>query len=122
LRVAVRSPHHTHMVRSLLRRVLSKVGYHVLLADHGRTAIELWQTCPESIHWVVTDVAMPHMSGRELVGRLRATQPQLKVLYISGFTDDALEHHGVLDSGTPFLPKPFTADQLKKKIRSVLDC
>jgi two-component system, cell cycle sensor histidine kinase and response regulator CckA len=108
-------------VRSLLRRVLSKVGYHVILADHGRCAIELWQSSPEPIHLVVTDVVMPHMSGRELVDRLRATQPQLKVLYMSGFTDDALGHHGVLDPGTPFLPKPFTADQLKKKVRSVLD-
>ncbi len=108
-------------VRSLLRRVLSKVGYRVLLADHGQTAIELWQTCQDPIHLVVTDVVMPHMSGRELIDRLHATQPQLKVLYMSGFTDDALGHQGVLEPGTPFLPKPFTADQLKKKVRMLLD-
>lgn len=108
-------------VRSLLRRVLTKVGYRVILADHGQSALDLWHTAPEPIHLVITDVVMPHMSGRELVERLRATQPLLKVLFMSGFTDDALGHHGVLDPGTPFLPKPFTADQLKKKVRAVLD-
>jgi two-component system, cell cycle sensor histidine kinase and response regulator CckA len=107
-------------VRSLLRRVLSKVGYDVLLADNGLSALEIWQSRPGPIDLVVTDVVMPKMSGKDLVSRLSESQPQLKVLYMSGFTDDALGHHGVLDPGTPFLAKPFTAEQLKKKVQSVL--
>ena len=108
-------------VRSLLRRVLSKAGYRIILAEHGKNAIDLWDQCQEPIDLVLTDVVMPHMSGRELIERLRLVQPQLKALFMSGFTDDALGHHGVLDPGTPFLPKPFTADQLKLKVRAVLN-
>lgn len=108
-------------VRSLIRRVLTKAGYKVFVAENGLAAIELWRGRTETIHLLVTDVVMPQMSGRQLADYLNATQPQLKVLYMSGFTDDALGHHGVLEPGTPFLPKPFTSEQLKKKVRAVLD-
>jgi len=64
---------------------------------------------------------MPKMSGKELATQLAKQHPELKVLYMSGFTDDALGHHGVLQPGTPFIAKPFTAEQLKTKVRHVLD-
>jgi len=108
-------------VRSILRRVLTKVGYRILLADNGAEALKLWHEHQGTIHLVVTDVVMPKMSGKELVTQLMKTQPNVKVLYMSGFTDDALGNHGVLEPGTPFIAKPFTADQLKSKVRHVLD-
>jgi PAS domain S-box-containing protein len=108
-------------VRSILRRVLLKAGYRVLLAENGADALVLFAAHEGPIHLVVTDVVMPKMSGKELATRLGEIHPELKVLYMSGFTDDALGHHGVLQPGTPFIPKPFTAEQLKAKVRHVLD-
>ena len=73
------------------------------------------------IHILVTDVVMPRLSGRELVTRLTATRPDLKVLYISGYTDDSIFRHGVLEGGVAFLQKPFNLKDLAQKIRQVLD-
>ncbi|MGC4070270.1 MAG: response regulator [Polyangiaceae bacterium] len=100
---------------------MTKEGYHVLLAGNGEEALTSWHEHQGTIHLVLTDVVMPKMSGKELVTKLVATHPTVKVLYMSGFTDDALGHHGVLEPGTPFIAKPFTADQLKRKVRQVLD-
>jgi PAS domain S-box-containing protein len=108
-------------VRSILRRVLIKAGYSILLAENGAEALVLFAAHDGPIHLVVTDVVMPKMSGKELATQLAKQHPELKVLYMSGFTDDALGHHGVLQPGTPFIAKPFTAEQLKTKVRHVLD-
>jgi PAS domain S-box-containing protein len=108
-------------VRSILRRVLVKAGYRILLAENGADALALFTAYENPIHLVVTDVVMPKMSGKELATQLRQRHPEIKVLYMSGFTDDALGHHGILQPGTPFIAKPFTADQLKAKVRLVLD-
>jgi PAS domain S-box-containing protein len=109
------------MVRMLLRDILVAEGYTVLAASGGPEALQICGRHEGSIHLIVTDVVMPGMSGRELVARLSETCRDLKVLYISGYTDDAIVHHGVLDEGTNFLQKPFTPDAVLRKVREVLD-
>ncbi len=108
-------------VRNLARRVLEKHGYTLLLAATGRDGVQLAEQHGSPIDLLVTDVVMPEMGGRELAQRLTARQPGLKVLYLSGYTDDAIVHHGVLDAGVAFLQKPFKPDELVRKIREVLD-
>ncbi len=108
-------------VRNLARRVLEKHGYTLLLAATGRDGVRLAEQHGSPIDLLVTDVVMPEMGGRELAQRLTTRQPTLKVLYLSGYTDDAIVHHGVLDAGVAFLQKPFKPDELVRKIREVLD-
>jgi CheY-like chemotaxis protein len=108
-------------LRSLAQAVLQTQGYIVLSARHGGDALLIFETHPKPIDLIITDVVMPHFSGRQLVERLEARQPHLKVLYMSGYTDDAIVHHGVLESGMPFLQKPFAPEALARKVREVLD-
>jgi signal transduction histidine kinase/CheY-like chemotaxis protein len=108
-------------VRELVRKVLEKNGYTILEARHGENAIEICGRHKAEIHLLVTDVVMPRMSGRELAEKLMISHPKLKVLYLSGYTDDAVVRHGVLESMTAFLQKPFTPDALARKVRDVLD-
>jgi len=109
------------MVRKLVNEVLDNEGYRLLEAANGVAALSICAQYEEPIHLLLTDVVMPEMSGRELANRLAAVRPELKVLYMSGYTDDVIVHHGVLDEGTEFIPKPFTPDVLARKIREVLD-
>jgi CheY-like chemotaxis protein/two-component sensor histidine kinase len=108
-------------VRQLARRVLEINGYVVLEAARSDEAWQIYQGHPGPIHLMLTDIVMPGTSGRELAQRLTALQPETKVLYMSGYTDDAIVHHGVLGAGTPFLQKPFTPESLARKVREVLD-
>jgi len=108
-------------VRTLARRILEKHGYKLLLAATGRDGVQVAEQHGAPIDLLVTDVVMPEMGGRELAQRLTARQPGLKVLFLSGYTDDAIVHHGVLDAGVAFLQKPFKPDDLVRKIRAVLD-
>ena len=108
-------------VRLLARRVLEGNGYAVLEAAEGLTAIELVRHHEGPIHLLVTDVVMPHMSGRAVADAVTSLRPTVKVLYLSGYTANAIVHRGVLDLGTPFLEKPFTPGTLVAKVREVLD-
>ena len=108
-------------VRAVVREILEMSGYVVLEARHGAEALEISNRHAGSIHLLVTDVVMPQMSGRELAQRLATLRPEMKVLYMSGYTDDAIVRHGVLASGIAFLSKPFTPDALALKVREVLD-
>jgi PAS domain S-box-containing protein len=108
-------------VRTLARRSLEACGYTVLDAADGPSAIELSARHPGAIAVLVTDVVMPGMSGRELAERLAPTRPAMKVLYTSGYTDDAMVRQGVLNAGVAFLQKPFVPDSLARKVRDVLD-
>ena len=108
-------------VRELVREILEMSGYRVLEARHGAEALEISQHHDGPIHLMVTDVVMPQMSGRELAQRLAPLRPEMRVLYMSGYTDDAIVRHGVLEAGTAFLSKPFTPDALAAKVREVLD-
>jgi nitrogen-specific signal transduction histidine kinase/FixJ family two-component response regulator len=108
-------------LRSVARRILVDAGYSVLSAAGGMEALRMCEQHKGKIHLVLTDVIMPGMSGKALADRLAETFPGTKVLFMSGYTDDAIAHHGVLDSGTHFLAKPFVAADLARKVRAVLD-
>jgi PAS domain S-box-containing protein len=108
-------------VRAVVREILEENGYTVLEARHGAEALEISERHQGHIHLMVTDVVMPQMSGRELAQRLQPLRPDMKVLYMSGYTDDAIVRHGVLGAGIAFLSKPFTPDALSLKVREVLD-
>jgi PAS domain S-box-containing protein len=108
-------------VRAVVREILEMNGYSVLEARHGAEAIEISSRHQGPIHLMVTDVVMPQMSGRELAQRLAPLRPDMRVLYMSGYTDDAIVRHGVLGAGMAFLSKPFTPDALAVKVREVLD-
>jgi PAS domain S-box-containing protein len=103
------------------RRALEAAGYTVVTAGEGEEALRLCAQHAGEIDLLVTDVVMPGMSGRALADALAKTRPTLKVLYMSGYTDNAIVHHGVLDAGTLFLGKPFTSATLTQKVREVLD-
>jgi len=108
-------------VRALARMTLQRQGYKVLEARHGGEALLLCERHPEPIHLLATDVVMPQMSGRELAERLLPLRPEMKVLYMSGYMDDAIVRHGLLDASVPFLQKPYTPAALATKVREVLD-
>jgi CheY-like chemotaxis protein len=108
-------------VRSLSRRVLESRGYSVLEARRGVEALRLGTGYGGSIHLLLTDVVMPDMGGKALAEQIAATRPEMKVVYMSGYTDNAIARHGVLEPGVPFLQKPFSPKELARKVRAVLD-
>jgi PAS domain S-box-containing protein len=108
-------------LRKLTHMLLEQHGYRVLAAANGAEALLKTQEKPERINLLLTDVIMPGLNGRALAERLGSLQPGLKVLYMSGYTDDAIVNHGVLESGTYLLHKPFSEESLIRKVREVLD-
>ncbi|MFW5739151.1 MAG: PAS domain S-box protein [Myxococcota bacterium] len=109
------------MVRSLAERALKRYGYQVLSVASGGDALLMGESHADSIDLVLTDVVMPKMSGVVLVERLQPVKPGFRVLYMSGYTDDAISRHRILDEGKPFLQKPFRPLELVRKVREVLD-
>ena len=109
-------------LRALAARVLRYQGYKVLEATNGHEAIGVArENTQERIHLLLTDVVMPYMGGRELVKRMKTLHSEIRVLFISGYTDHAITYHAGLKPGTPFLQKPFSPTALAKKVREVLD-
>ena len=108
-------------VRGLVREILERNGYIVLEASRGSDAILVCSGHEGAIDLILTDVVMPGMSGRDLCTKLIPLYPGVKVIYMSGYTDDAIGHHGVLDPGTAYIQKPFTPHALERKVREVLD-
>jgi PAS domain S-box-containing protein len=109
------------VVRALVRRILEGSGYLVLEADSGEEAVLTATTHPGRIHLLVTDVVMPEMGGRGVAEVVAGVHPGIKILYLSGYTDDAIVRHGVLHEGVNFLQKPFSSFALTHKVREILD-
>ena len=108
-------------VRGLAVLVLQTYGYKVLAASNGKEALRLVEKRSGGIDLLVTDVVMPGMGGPELADALRPRVPQMKVLFSSGYTDDAVVRHGLLQEKVAFLQKPYTPGALVKKVRQILD-
>jgi two-component system cell cycle sensor histidine kinase/response regulator CckA len=109
------------MVRKLAHEVLTNSGYRVLEADSGAAAVTIAERTQEDIHLILTDVVMPGMSGSEVTSLLLPLHPKVRVLYMSGYAENATVHHGMLAEGTSFIEKPFSPEALALKIREVLD-
>jgi CheY-like chemotaxis protein len=107
-------------VRELVRLTLAARGYKVLEAENGECGLRVAESCKEHIDILITDVVMPGIGGRELAKKLLALRPGISVLYLSGYTEDAVITHGALGANTAFLQKPFTLQNLARKVREVL--
>jgi two-component system cell cycle sensor histidine kinase/response regulator CckA len=108
-------------ILNLTRKILKLYGYNVLEAQDGEDALKVSEAHKDSIHLMLTDVVMPGMNGRELAERITLLYPKTKVLFMSGYTDDAISHLGVLEPGMEFIEKPFSPESLALKVRKVLD-
>ena len=108
-------------LRDLALAILTSCGYAVITTKDSQEALRICESRASSIDLLLTDVVMPGISGRVLAQEILSRNPRAKVLYMSGYTKNVIVHHGVLDSGTHFLQKPFTPSLLAGKVREVLD-
>ncbi len=109
------------LVRGLAVRVLRSRGYEVLEASNGDEALRRAHEFPGTIHLLLSDIVMPQMNGKALADRLGSLRPDCRILFMSGYTDDAIIRHGVQEKQVAFLHKPFTETTLARKVREVLD-
>jgi len=105
----------------MILRVLEKAGYNILQAANGIAAIELATSYNDPIHLLLTDVVMPAMTGRQLALKLQSLKPEVRVIYMSGYDENAIVHKGELDSEIAFIPKPFSPTELIRRVRVELD-
>jgi DNA-binding NtrC family response regulator len=108
-------------VRLLTCEILEKHGYRVISAKDPEEFLRLVDDLGGDIDLMLTDVIMPGMNGKQLFERIRAGHPEMKVVYMSGYTDDVIAHHGILETGVHFIQKPFSIQSLTEKVRLVLD-
>ena len=108
-------------MRDIIRRTLEGLGYRILLAANPAEAKSVAEAETQPVDLLLTDMVMPGGNGRELYEALAATQPDLKVLFMSGYSEEAIVHHGVLDQGIAFIQKPFDAQTLAARVRQALD-
>jgi PAS domain S-box-containing protein len=108
-------------LRNITKKMLQKYGYNILEAENGEKALNIGETHEGPIHLLLTDVVMPVMSGSDLSEKLQSIRPETRVIYMSGYTDNAIVHHGILKQKINFIEKPFSPESLSKKVRQVLD-
>ena len=108
------------LLRPLVIDVLTMYGYEALEARDGDEALRICKDHAGPIHLMLTDVIMPGMSGRQLAEQVAAPRPQMQVLFMSGYTDNAIVHHGILHEGISFIQKPFSPENLARKVREML--
>ncbi len=109
------------MVRKLARKILERQGYEVIEMENGGSAYAYFDEHDDPVGLLLTDVVMPNMNGKTLFNKLKEKRPGLKAIFMSGYTENAIAHHGVLDEGTHFIQKPFTIETLARMVRKVLD-
>ncbi|RLB14440.1 MAG: hybrid sensor histidine kinase/response regulator [Deltaproteobacteria bacterium] len=109
------------MLRDLIKEMLDGYGYRVLVAQDGKEAVDIATSHNGPLHLLLTDVVMPGMNGREVAKKLQSIIAEIKVLYMSGYTKDTINHHGILNSGMNFIQKPFSLQALGRKVREILD-
>jgi CheY-like chemotaxis protein len=109
------------LIRRAAHELLNVLGYSVLVAENGLAALQVAQIFDKPIHLLLTDVVMPKMNGRELAEKMKEIHPETNVLFMSGYTDDIITRHGVLEEGTNFIEKPFAPSILAIKIREILE-
>jgi CheY-like chemotaxis protein len=108
-------------VRAIVKRLLRRQGYVVLEAENGEAALALSASYKATIHLVISDAVMPGMSGADVVTRLRMQRPELRVLIMSGYTDDEIVRRGIVSSAMPYIHKPFAPNDLSRAVREALD-
>jgi two-component system cell cycle sensor histidine kinase/response regulator CckA len=109
------------VVRELVRGILARRGYTVLAAKHGEETLALADGHDDPIHLLITDVVLPGLSGREIAERLQGSRPGVRVLYMPGYTDDAIIRRGVVELQHALLQKPFAAEELERKVAKTLE-
>jgi CheY-like chemotaxis protein len=104
----------------MLKSYLEPLGYNLLIASDGREALNISKAYDGVIHLLLTDVIMPNMNGQELADAMQTMRPDMPIIFMSGYTDDVISHHGVLEPGVNFLQKPVTPSRLAKILKEVL--